>query len=219
MFFRADVPAAQCADIFFAGTSHRGPAVAEAIETFLLRFPRGSAVVGRTPLVGTLPGMLLPATERTTQVRAMCVAGMRQKANAAVCAANNATPQFGMGLEDRIQSGLILTDKRLGAIVLVPVIAKRENFPDGDDKKARFSLIMLSVLHTPSSYLLDAKASRGRARFFYARKRTPSLPFPTIATTAPACAGHAACQLAPAPPARNHESGYLEERTPLLRSR
>jgi hypothetical protein len=118
-------------------------------------------------VAGTLSAMVLAATERTTQVEATCAARMRQKANPAVRAADDATPQLGMGLQDRVQSGLILTDKRVGAIVLVPVIAKRENFPDRYDKKARLSLTMPSVLHTPSSYLPDAKASRGRARLFY----------------------------------------------------
>lgn len=118
-------------------------------------------------MAGTLPSMVLSATEWTTQVQATRAARMRQKANPAVRAANGTTPQLGMGLQDRVQSGLILTDKRVGAIVLVPVIAKRENFPDRYDKKARLSLTMRSVLHTPSSYLPDAKASRGRARIFY----------------------------------------------------
>jgi hypothetical protein len=93
---------------------------------------------------------------------------MREKANAALLAGNEATlqPQLGMGLHDRVQRSLILTDKRLSAVVLAPVVAKRENFLDRYDKKARLSVIMLSVLCTPSSYLLDAKASRGRARSF-----------------------------------------------------
>lgn len=83
---------------------------------------------------------------------------MREKANAAQLAGNEATLQLqlGMRLHDRVQRSLILTDKRVSAIVLVPVIAKRENFPDRYDKKARLSVTMLSVLHTPSSYLLDA---------------------------------------------------------------
>ena len=110
--------------------------------------------------------MVPPAAERTTQVPPACVAGMREKANPAVRAANDATLKFGMGLQDRVQRGLILPDKRLGAIVLMPIGAKREKLLDGYDKKAKFSVILPIVLHTSSSYLFDANASRGRARFF-----------------------------------------------------
>jgi hypothetical protein len=95
---------------------------------------------------------------------------MREKANPALLAENDTTLQLqlGMGFHDRVQRSLILPDKRVSAVVLVPVIAKRENFPDRYDKKARLSLTMWSVTFTPSSYLLDAKASRGRARIFVA---------------------------------------------------
>jgi hypothetical protein len=153
----------------------RGTAAAAAIVTFLLRFPAGRSVVGSTSLVGTLATMVLPATEGTTQVQATRVTGVREKPNAALYAGNDATLQLRMGLQDRVQSSLILADDRLGAIVLVPVIAKRENFPDCYDKKARLSVIMQSVSFTPSSYLLDAKASRGRARTF----SRPQRNFPT----------------------------------------
>ena len=71
-----------------------------------------------------------------------------------------------MGLQDRVQRGLILPDKRPGAIVLMPIRAKREKLLDGYGKKARLSAIISIVLYTPSSYLFDANASRGRARFF-----------------------------------------------------
>jgi hypothetical protein len=158
-----------------------------------------------------LPAVVVPTAERTTQVQAINVPGMREKANAALNAGNDATPQLRMGLQDRVQSGLILTDKRTGAIVLVPVIAKRENFLDCYDKKARFSLIMLSVLHTPSSYLLDAKASRGRARLFYACIETPRQHSGTIAATPSAYPGMTACQLMPASRARKRSTGYLKE--------
>jgi hypothetical protein len=63
---------------------------------------------------------------------------------------------------------LILLNKRFGAIVLVPILAKRKNFRDGYGKKARFSVMIRIGLNTSSSYPVDAKASRGRARIFYA---------------------------------------------------
>jgi hypothetical protein len=91
---------------------------------------------------------------------------MREKANPAVNAADDAPLKLGAGLQDRVQRGLILPDKRLGAIVLMPIRLKREKLLDGYGKKARLSVIILIVLCTPSSYPIDAIASRGRARFF-----------------------------------------------------
>jgi hypothetical protein len=91
---------------------------------------------------------------------------MSQKANPAIRAVSDAAPQLRMGLQHRAQRGLILPDKRLGAVVLVPIVANREKLLDGDDKKTKLSAILPMFLVTPSSYLIDAKASRGRARFF-----------------------------------------------------
>jgi hypothetical protein len=68
-----------------------------------------------------------------------------------------------------------LPDKRPDAIVLMPIRAKREELLDGDDKKARLSVIIL-MLHTPSSYHLGANASRGRARFLCAMDEDPHQP-------------------------------------------
>ena len=91
---------------------------------------------------------------------------MREKANPAMDAVNEAPLKFVVGLHHRVQRRLILPDKRLGAIVLVPIRPKREKLLDGDDKKARLSVIIPIELDTPSSYLIEAHASRGRARFF-----------------------------------------------------
>lgn len=146
-----------------------GMAAAAAIEEFLLPFARSRLVVRSTPLAGTLPPIVLPAAEGTTQVPPTCVPGMREKADPAVNAVRDAPLKLGMGLQDRVQRGLILPDQRPGAVVLMPIRAKREKLLDGDGKKARLSVIMEIVLCTPSSYLIDADASRGRARFFCAR--------------------------------------------------
>ena len=61
-----------------------------ALSRFFLRFPGGRSVVRGTPLAGTLPAMVLPAAERTTQVPPTCVPGMREKANPAVRAVSDA---------------------------------------------------------------------------------------------------------------------------------
>jgi hypothetical protein len=93
---------------------------------------------------------------------------MRKKPDSAVSAEGHAAPQPRMGRQNRVQRDLILPDKWPGAIEFMPIRPKRENFLDGDDKKARLSVITRSLFFTPSSYLLDAKAPRGRARFFCA---------------------------------------------------
>ena len=65
-------------------------ALAAGIEPLLLRLPGRRSVVGGAPLAGTLPTMVLPAAERTTQVPPTGVAGMREKANPAVRAVSDA---------------------------------------------------------------------------------------------------------------------------------
>jgi hypothetical protein len=70
--------------------------------------------------------------------------------------------------QDGVQGQLILTNERLGAVVLVPILAKSKNFRDGYSKRDRLSVKMLIVLGMSSSYSLDANASRGRARIFHA---------------------------------------------------
>jgi hypothetical protein len=110
--------------------------------------------------------MVLPAAEGTTQLPPTCVSRMREKANPAVRAVRYAPLKLGMRLQDRVQQGLILPDKRPDAIELMPIGAKREKLLDRDGKKAKLSTIILIVLHTPSSYPFDAIASRGRPRFF-----------------------------------------------------
>jgi hypothetical protein len=68
--------------------------------------------------------------------------------------------------QNRVQSHLILTNKRISAVVLVPIARKGENLLQRYDKNSRFSVMMRRLL-TTSSYSLDAKASRGGARIFY----------------------------------------------------
>jgi|GEM_PF-4295478 len=120
--------------------------------------------------------MVLTAPKGTTQIPATRVSGMREKPNTALSAVDDATPKLAVGLQDRVQGGLILPDKRLGAVVLVPIRPKRENLLDGYGKKARFSVMMWIVFDTPSSYPADANASRGRARFFVRYGREPEDP-------------------------------------------
>ena len=143
-----------------------GPGLSTAVKPFLLTFPAGRSIVRRAAPVGTLSAVVLPAAERTTQIPPPGVARMREKPNPAVRAVGHATPKRGMRFQNRVQRGLVVPNKRPGAVVLMPIRAKRENLLDGYGKKARFSAIIENVLCTPSSYLIGAKASSGRARFF-----------------------------------------------------
>ncbi len=110
--------------------------------------------------------MVQSTAEGATEILATRVAGMRQEADPAVATADSAVLQIRTIAQDGIQRVLILTNKRMGTVVLVPILAKRKNFRDSYDKIARFSVKMLIGFCITSSYPLDAKASRGRARFF-----------------------------------------------------
>jgi hypothetical protein len=113
-----------------------------------------------------LATVVLTASERAAEIPPIRVPGMRQEANPAMAAVDRTACQTGIITQDGIQRELILTNKRIDAVVLMPIRAKRKEFPGGYDKNARFSVRMLIVLCMSSSYSLDANASRGRARFF-----------------------------------------------------
>lgn len=103
-----------------------------------------------------LPAVVLPAPKGAAEIPAVRIARMRQEPNPAVTAAYGAVLQIGTIAQDGIQRPLILTNKRVGAVVLVPIFAKREKFRDGYDKNARFSVRMWRLLSMSPSYYLDA---------------------------------------------------------------
>ena len=144
-------------------------ALAAGIQPLLLPPSGDRSIVHGTPLATAPPPMMPPTAEWTTQVPPTCVPGMSEKPNPTAQAGNGATLKLGMGLQNRVQGGLILQDKRLGAIVLMPIRPNREKLLDAYGKKAKLSVIILTFFTTSSSYHLGAKATRGRARFFYAR--------------------------------------------------
>jgi len=146
------------------GVTHRLASL--AVETFLLPSGGVGFAVLPAPRIAALATTMLPAAERAAEILATRVAGMRQKADPAVKAENRTVPQLRMIAQDGIQRALILPNKRKRAVVLVPLFAKRENFGDRYDKSARFSVKMSSGFCISSSYSLDAKASRRRARIF-----------------------------------------------------
>ena len=136
------------------------------VETFLVPSALSRSIVLPATPIGELATMVLPATERTAEILPVRVAGMSEKANPAVAATHRAVLQIRTIAQDGIQRELILTNKRMGAVGLVPILAKTKNFRDGYNKIARFSVKILIVLSMSSSYPLDAKTSRGRARIF-----------------------------------------------------
>jgi hypothetical protein len=119
-------------------------------------------------LVGLLATLVPTATEFAEKILPIRIPRMRQEANSTVAAQDRTACQTGMIAQDGIQRKLILTNKRTDAVVLMPVLAKREKFPDGYDKNAKFSVRMLIRFCMSSSYSLDANASSGRARIFHA---------------------------------------------------
>ena len=139
-----------------------------AVETFLRPSAGVGSIVLSAPLIGPLAMMVPPAAKWTAEIAAARVAGMSEEAYAAVATPHRAVLQIRTIPQDGIQQELILTNKRTGAVVLVPILAKRKKFRDGYNKIARFSVKILIGFFISSSYSLDAKVSRGRARIFRA---------------------------------------------------
>lgn len=143
-----------------------GRRAALAVETLFVLSPLGRLIVSSAPLVAPLATMVLPAAERTAEIPALGVAGMREEANPTLAAEYRAVPQLRTLPQDGVQGELILTSERPGAVVLVPILAKSKNFRDGYGKSDRFSVKMLIVCCMSSSYSLDANASRGKGGDF-----------------------------------------------------
>ena len=144
----------------------RGLEACRRVELFLIRSPLVRLIVLPAPRVAALATMVLSTTKRAAEILSTSIPRMREETNPAMATGNRTVFQIGTITQDGIERELILTNKRKSAIVLMPVLAKRENFGDGYDKNAKFSVKMLIVLSISSSYELDAKASRCRARIF-----------------------------------------------------
>jgi len=120
-----------CRWLIFLG---RRFATATRVELFLQPSPRWRLVVGRAALVAALLAMMRSATEGAPQIPPPGAAWMRQEAYPAVNAADHTGLQRRMRPQDRVQRDLILPDKRPGAIKFMPILSKRENSFDSDDK-------------------------------------------------------------------------------------
>ena len=125
------------------------------------------SIVLLASLVGLLTTVVLAATERAAEIPPIRIPRMGQKANSTVAAVDGTACQTGMIAQNGIERELILTNKRTDAVVLMPIRAKREEFPGGYDKNAKFSVKMLIRFCMSSSYSLDANASSGRAGIFH----------------------------------------------------
>jgi hypothetical protein len=71
-----------------------------------------------------LAAVVLSATERAAEISPIRVARMRQKAYSAMTAVNRTACQIRTIAQDSIERQLILTNKRVGAVVLVPIRTK-----------------------------------------------------------------------------------------------
>lgn len=145
----------------------RGPSQAPPLVEFsLFGLAFFGLIKGFAAPVRLLATVVLPTAKGTTQVNAASIAGMGEKPDAAMATGNSTVLKVRIVTQNRVQNDLILTDKRDSAVVLVPILRKSENLLEGYDNKPSVSVMMLRLC-TTSSYLFDAKASRGRARFFH----------------------------------------------------
>ena len=163
--------------------------------------------------------MVQTAAKRTTQNRAPLVARIGQEFNPAVSALLQARLQSRMSFHSPLQLGPILTDERAGADILVPIRPKSEKSFQRYDKKARLSVTMSSGLHTPSSYRTDAKAARGRARFFMRQRQESRAAIHTTDPTTNRSAILLDYTINPAPPNGNSSTRYLKKETTFLLSK
>ena len=166
-------------------------------------------------MVRTLLAMMLTTAEGTTQVSSPGIAGVCEKSNAAVHAMSDTTleSQTGIRPENRIQRVLILPDKRINTLVQMPILAKRKEFTDGDDKKARDS-VTISNRITTHLVLLHRRESIERQHevFSCARPKTRNRPG-AIPSTRIRLTLHASCRAHPDPRTTtwNNESFFFEE--------
>jgi hypothetical protein len=175
-------------------------ATAPRVAKLLLGFSLGGLVVDGAALVGALLVMVPPATDGAAQVQTPSVARVGEKPQSAMRAVSHKWQQFVIGGQDGVECGLILMDERFSAMILVPIGAKRENFLEGDDKKARFSVRMASDGFTPSSYLIGAQASRGQGEVFscpWGKSEPASSATDPTRTNRPACRVDASSPPAP----------------------
>lgn len=142
-----------------------------AVMVLLVFGTLGGSVAFPTARIGPLASMFLATAKGTPKIFPARIAGVSKEANPTVTALDHTVHEARTGPQEAIQRALILTNKRLDAFVLVPILAEREKFRNGYNKTDRVSVIISVVLCISSSYSLGAEASRGRARIFFAVAR------------------------------------------------
>jgi hypothetical protein len=95
-----------------------------SIPAFLIPAPLARLVVPLAPLIGLLAAMVFTATKRTAEVSPMGVPRMGQKADSTMATVDRAACQIGMIAQDGTECQLILTNKRVRAVVLMPIRTK-----------------------------------------------------------------------------------------------
>ncbi len=137
-----------------------------SVEMLLLPPSLARLIVLLAPRVGQFATLAFAATEFTAKILPIRISRVRQEADSTTAAADRTAYPTRMLAQHVIQHQLILTNKRIGAVVLMPNFGIRKEFPDGYDKNARFSVRILMVLSMSPSYSLDVQASSGRAGIF-----------------------------------------------------
>ena len=122
-----------------------------AVKMFLRRSAGVGSIVLSAPLIGPLAMMVPPAAKWTAEIAAARVAGMSKEAYPAVATPHRAVLQIRTIPQDGIQRELILTDKRISTLVLMPILRKSENLFESYEIKARLSVMIRILLCMTSS--------------------------------------------------------------------
>jgi hypothetical protein len=74
---------------------------------------------------------MVATTERAEKILTIDVTGMREEAHSAMATDGSARLQMAMRYQHRVESHLILSNKRIGGRGLVPIKMKLKSFFDG----------------------------------------------------------------------------------------
>lgn len=118
---RGDRACHHCRSPVFGAAVRRAPL---PVKTLLVLAPAVCLIVLFAPLVGLLATMVFTATKLAAEISAIRIPRMGQKANSTMAAVDRAACQTGMIAQNGIERQLILTNKRVGAVGLMPIRTK-----------------------------------------------------------------------------------------------
>ena len=95
-----------------------------AIEALLIPASLVGLIVPLASLGGLLATVCRSATEGAAEILPACIPRMREETNSTVATLDRTVFQIRTIAQDGIEPELILTNKRTGAVVLVPILAK-----------------------------------------------------------------------------------------------